>query len=90
MFRDVKWPKSRGKPANVEACAAVSSCEVSEVIANKAIRCAGCKDLVEANRPPAFVDTCTSNARKFGDRTAMLADAEKRLPLLKKSFPLPA
>ncbi len=69
------------------ACAAVCPYEVPEIIDSKAIRCTGCPDLVEANRSPACVDTCITNALKFGDRTAMLADAEKRVPLLKKGFP---
>ncbi len=67
----------------------VSACPfgVPEIKDSKSIRCAGCPDLVEANRPPACVDTCITNALKFGDRTAMVADGEKRAGQLQKTHP---
>jgi formate dehydrogenase iron-sulfur subunit len=50
---------------------------------NKALplikKCTFCVDRTSVNKPPACVHTCPSMALKFGERDAMLQEAEERL-----------
>ncbi|WP_165056415.1 MULTISPECIES: 4Fe-4S dicluster domain-containing protein [unclassified Adlercreutzia] len=47
-------------------------------------KCTGCVDRIEQGMPPACVTTCQPEALAFGDRDEMLAEAEKRLEMLKQ------
>jgi formate dehydrogenase iron-sulfur subunit len=77
----------RDKCIGCGACVAACPFKVPKLQEGKAIRCAGCPDLVEANRPPACVETCITNALRFGDRPVMLAEGEKRLAQIAKTLP---
>ncbi|WP_165249254.1 4Fe-4S dicluster domain-containing protein [Adlercreutzia sp. ZJ141] len=49
----------------------------------KVNKCTGCVDRIEQGIAPACVSTCQPEALSFGDRDEMLAEAEKRLAMLK-------
>lgn len=47
-------------------------------------KCTGCPDRIEQGMAPACVATCQPGALMFGDRTEMLAQAERQLAVLKE------
>lgn len=53
-------------------------------IQGKVNKCTGCVDRIENGMAPACVTTCQPEALNFGDRDEMLAEAEKRLAMLKE------
>lgn len=50
----------------------------------KVNKCTGCVDRIEQGMAPACVSTCQPGALEFGNRSDMLAEAEKRLAMLKE------
>jgi formate dehydrogenase iron-sulfur subunit len=50
-------------------------------------KCTMCIDRIKNDRIPACVKSCPTSAMVFGDRSQILAMAEKRVTELKKSYP---
>jgi formate dehydrogenase iron-sulfur subunit len=50
-------------------------------------KCTMCIDRIKNDRVPACVMSCPTSAMVFGDRSQILAKAEKRVAELKKSYP---
>ena len=51
------------------------------------VKCTMCIDRISAGGIPACVQSCPTGAMRFGERTAMLELAHKRVEELKKEFP---
>jgi formate dehydrogenase iron-sulfur subunit len=50
-------------------------------------KCTMCIDRIKNDRIPACVKSCPTSAMVFGDRSQILAMAEKRVAELKRSYP---
>jgi formate dehydrogenase iron-sulfur subunit len=50
-------------------------------------KCTMCIDRIKNDRVPACVQSCPTGAMIFGDRSEILAEVEKRVAELKKSYP---
>ncbi|WP_147535048.1 4Fe-4S dicluster domain-containing protein [Bacillus marasmi] len=53
----------------------------------KASKCTMCTDRIEEGMQPACVTTCHPGALEFGERSEMIAKAEKRLSQIKDRYP---
>jgi formate dehydrogenase iron-sulfur subunit len=51
------------------------------------VKCTMCIDRIKNGRIPACVQSCPTGAMVFGDRSQILAEVEKRVAELKKSYP---
>lgn len=55
-------------------------------VQKKAYKCTGCVERVENNLKPACVQTCQPGALQYGDRDTLLAQAQKRLAEVQKTY----
>lgn len=77
----------------MEKCSACGYCtdacpfHVPNVVDNHVSKCVACADLVQAGQQPWCERTCPSQAIRFGDRDALLADAKAKAAALKGRYP---
>lgn len=67
----------------VEAC----PYDVPEMVEGFASKCDGCAATTAAGGTPWCVSTCPSRALEFGDRTAILAEANRRVGAISVRYP---
>ncbi|MBI5880484.1 MAG: 4Fe-4S binding protein [Chloroflexi bacterium] len=78
---------------DADKCSACGYCvdacpfDVPHVVDNRVSKCTACLDLVKDGLPPWCVQTCPSQAIKFGEREKLLADAHARVAAIKPKRP---
>lgn len=78
---------------NADACSGcgycVQSCpyDVPQMVDGHATKCDGCRDVVRAGGTPWCVQTCASDALRFGPREEIAAEAHRRASVLRAKYP---
>lgn len=76
-----------------DKCSACSYCvdacpfDVPKIVDNRVSKCTACLDLVKDGQQPWCVQTCPSQAIKFGEREQLLAEARERVSSIKAQRP---
>ncbi len=68
-----------GKCSGCGYCAEACPYGVPQMVDGRVSKCAGCTDIVADGQPPFCVQTCPSEALRFGSREEMLALAKQRV-----------
>lgn len=68
-------------------CAGSCPFEVPQMAAGKATKCDGCRDVVAAGGPPWCVQTCPSDALRYGERGEIAGEAHRRVSVLRPKYP---
>lgn len=77
----------------LEKCSGCGYCtdacpyQVPAVVDGHVSKCVACMELVQAGEMPYCVQTCPSQAIKFGERDKLLAEAQVRVDALKARYP---
>lgn len=76
-----------------EKCSSCGYCtdacpfEVPNIVENRVSKCVACLDLVKEGQEPWCVQTCPSQAIKFGERNEILGQAQARVAQIKTRYP---
>lgn len=84
IIDDAAYPMYYEEPGNMKG---VRKSEYKGKVVKKSNKCDMCYSRITNGRQPACVTSCPSNALVFGERSAMLAEAESRLAILKQKNP---
>jgi formate dehydrogenase iron-sulfur subunit len=61
--------------------------DIPRIVDGRVSKCVACTEPVQAGEQPYCVQTCPSQAIKYGERATLLADAQKRVAALKTRYP---
>jgi len=77
----------RSKCSGCAYCVDACPFDVPKLAGGRASKCDGCADTVKAGGQPWCVKTCPSDALRYGEREAILAEARQRVEALKQRYP---
>jgi formate dehydrogenase iron-sulfur subunit len=77
----------RAKCSGCTYCVDACPFGVPQMYEERSSKCDACAAVVKAGGEPWCVKTCPSNALMYGERTAILAEAQSRLALLQQRYP---
>jgi formate dehydrogenase iron-sulfur subunit len=78
---------------NLDKCSGCGYCtdacpyQVPTLVDGRVSKCVACLDRVQDGEPPWCVQTCPSQAIRFGERDELLAEAKARVAVLKARYP---